>query len=292
MIEPAFTDFCKFAKGQIASGDLDPTYPVLKRAFDSERLPQEIRLWRTLLYVTWYNLHSAEQAWTRFPEPQELPAHTRYPTGTERRAFRGNDLAAHHVNMLLAQVRARYGGKLERWAEATVGAGGKPGWQAVRFAFQQIPYGGNWSSYKWADLLKSVLGYGITANDIGVGGGGETAGPVPGMVRITGRNWQQVATDIGLQQAVHDAAVERGVPFNGLDQLETACCDFNSMCKGGYYVGHDIDVQQEHLAHCSDTLKQARLASFPQQYLGEFGGWTGVRKERRAHYANTGEVLL
>jgi hypothetical protein len=288
--EPAFTDFCRFAKGQIDSGDLDPTYPVLRAFYDSEELPEEIRLWRTLLYVTWYNLHSAEQAWTAHPEPREIRANYRLPTGTERRAFRGNDLAAHHVNHLLAS--AQRAGGLRSWVLQGVGRGDKAGWDGVRTQFQSIPYGGPWSSYKWADLLKSVHRYPITASDIGVGGGGETAGPVPGLVRLTGLPWKRVSTDVELQQAVHDAAVARGVPFNGLDMLETACCDFNSLCKGSYYVGHDVDVQQEYLANCSEGLKAARMKTFAPQYLGELGGWQGVRKERKGHYLRTGEVLL
>jgi len=279
-LAPCWWDFCTFAKAQIQSGDLDPTYPVLKRLYAADALPREIALWRTLLYVTWYNLHSAEVAWTRFPEPGELPSDLRLPTGTERRGFRGNDLAAQHVNTLLAQVRLA-GGKLTDWVEGSMVLRGKRGWAHMRQRFQSIPYGGNWSSYKWADMMKNVHGYDITASDIGVGGGGATAGPVPGMVRLTGASWRVVATDVALQQGVHDRAVADGVPFNGLDMLETACCDFNSLCKGSYYVGHDIDVQQEYLASCSDALKRARLNSFVAKYLGEL----------KTVYLDTGKVL-
>lgn len=292
LAEPTFTLFCTFAKAQISSGDLDPTYPVLRHYYEMLNLTPDERLWRTLLYVTWYNLHSAEQAWHRFPQATELPSDTRYPTGTERRGFRGNNLAALHVNSVLAIVRRNFGGSLSTWVSEAVGAGGKAGWQRVRSAFQQVPYGGNWSSYKWADLLKSVHGYPITAADIGVGGGGETAGPVPGLVRLTGLPWQRVAVDVDLQQDVHLAAVSRGVPFAGLDMLETACCDFNSMSKGQYYVGHDIDAQMEHLQHCSAELKEARRVSFPPAYLGEVGGWKGVRKELKTHFLRTGAVWL
>lgn len=288
---PLFEKFCVFAKAQVVSGDLDPTYPVLHRLYANSNLPAEIRLWRTLLYVTWYNLHSAETVWKAYPEPGRLPDDLRLPTGTERRAFRGNALAAFHVNSVLEMVNALYKGKLENWMAAAIQPYGKMGWQSVRASFKALPYGGSWSSYKWADMMKSVHGYPITANDIGVGGGGETAGPVPGMVQLTGEPWQKVAHDVELQQFVHDAAVDHGVPFNGLDQLETSCCDFNSLTKGSYYVGHDIDTQQAHVAHCSMELQKARLASFPQQYLGEHGGWFGVRKELKTHYVRTGQVL-
>lgn len=289
MNEAAFGDFCKFAKAQIESLDLDPTYPVLKRYYDSLALPEEIRLWRTLLYVTFYNLNSAELAWSTYPTPREINEPLRLPTGTERRAFRGNDLAVLHLNAVFTVSRPY--GSLRGWVERATSRGGKQGWADLRASFQGLPYGGNWSSYKWADLLKSVHGYPITASDIGVGGGGETAGPVPGLVRITGFDWKRVASDVGLQQEVHDEAVRRGVPFNGLDMLETACCDFNSLCKGSYYVAHDIDTQMEHLAKCSPELKEARMATFAPKYLGEHGGWFGVRKQLKGVYRDTGQVL-
>ena len=296
LIEPVFSHFCAFAKAQIASGDLDPTYPVLKRLYADEGLPPEIALWRTFLYVTFYNLHSAEVAWSRYPKPQFIEDPLTLPTGIERRGFRGNDKARHHINALF-YVIAKKG--LPGWISAFIdwAPDGKPTdakhkWAVVRQVFQMLPGGGEWSSYKWADLLKNVHGYPITANNIGVGGASKTAGPVCGMVRITGASWKQCAADVVLQQEVHDEAVKRGVPFNGLDQFETACCDFNSLSKGAYYVGHDIDTQQEHVAQCSEAMKRARLASFPRQYLGEFGGWTGVRKELKTLYKDTGQISV
>lgn len=285
---PIFNDFCKFATAQIVSGDLDPAYPVLKRLYDTEGLTEEVRLWRTLIYVTWYSLSSAEQVWKLHPSPREVPP-IALPTGVERRAFRGNQLSTVHLNAVFTASRSH--GSLAGWVNHSVAAGGTAGWQNARSTFMGLPYGGPWSSYKWADLLKNVHGYPITAADIGVGGGGETAGPVPGMVRITGLDWKRVASDVELQQYVHDEAVQRGVPFNGLDMLETACCDFNSLCKGGYYVGHDVDVQQEAMAKCSPELNTARRLTFEKRYLGELNGWNGVRKHLKGVYAKTGEVI-
>ncbi len=284
--------FCTFAKAHVESWDLDPMYPVLRRFYEDAALPKEVALWRTMLYLTWYHIGTAEKAWNRWPEPAAFSAGdvTPYATGTERRCFRGNVKAGPHLAAFLADTRGY--GSLSGWADAATSRGGKFGWQVARMTFQQIPYGGQWSSYKLADLLKHVHGYPITANDIGVGGGGETAGPVPGMVKLTGADWKRCAADVGLQQELHDEAVRCGVPFNGLDQLETSLCDFNSLLKGGYYVGHDIDVQQEQLRDSGGGLLAARMATFEPKWLGEVGGWNGVRKPLKGLFKERGEIRL
>jgi hypothetical protein len=282
---PVFRDFCTFARAQIESGDLDPTYPVLRAHYADCRLPEETALWRTILYVTWYSLRSAERVWLDYRVPQPLPPLEGLPTGVERRGFRGNAAASAHVNDVFA-LAAEHGG-LSPWLR---GAADRGGWAEVRAAYQAVRGAGPWASYKLADLLAHVHGFRITAPDLGVGGGSETAGPIPGMVRVTGYDWKRCSRDIDLQNELLLRCVRCGVPFSGLDQLETALCDFNSLAKGSYYVGHDIDLQQAHLAGCTAGLWEARRV-FADAWRGECGGWGGVRKERKAVYRDTGRIL-
>lgn len=293
MNEAVLEVFCRFAKAHVESGDIDPTYPLLKRVYAAQGLDRETALWRTLLYVTFYHLGSALHVSKLYPSPTlniERELRT-FPTGTERRGFRGNCRAWEHLGAFLRRAGSR-GGLLVSYFDFVTHAGGKAGWFNLRFEAQQIAYCGPWASYKLADLLKHVHDYPITASDIGVGGGSETAGPVPGMVRVTGADWKRCAADVGLQQELHDECVRRGVPFNGLDQLETALCDFNSLCLGRYYVGHDIDDQQEKIDGLPPLWWEQRAHCFPSQYLGERGGWFGVRKERKTVYRDRGELLL
>jgi len=154
-----------------------------------------------------------------------------------------------------------------------------------------LPYAGPWSSYKWADLLKNVHGLRITANDVGVGGKGETAGPIPGMVLLTGLDWKQCANDTNSQRDLLSRCVEHyGVPFTGLDQLETCLCDFNSLAHGRYYSGHDIDVQMEHLP--TDKIWwMARGIAIPKSCRGEVGRrWNGPRKALKSLYRDKGII--
>lgn len=287
--ESLFRDFCLFSKQQIASWDIDPVYPVLGAVYRTQGIhaQRDTALWRTFLYVTFYDLGSAEKVWALYPQPQRVEANAgfRLKTGVERRGFRGNGLAALHVNAFL-ELCDQAGG-VAAFVEAGALRGGTAGWDEARRAIRQVPYAGNWASYKWADLLKNVHGYPIEASDIGVGGGRETAGPIPGMAALTGLPWQVCATDVLSQKHLLKCSVDAGVPFAGLDQMETCLCDFYSLCKGRYYTGNDIDQMQEKLQPDS-LFWGARRAALPHAYLGEVNGWAGVRKQRLGEYQRAG----
>lgn len=279
---PYFEDFCDFAKAQLSSRDIDPMYPVLKSYFDSLNLSQAERIWRLAVFVAFYHIGSAYAVWERYPSLTEVSLDP-LATGIERRGFRGNRLAEANLNALLYASA----GDLQGWLERAV----SEGWDSVRLAYEQIPYNGVWASYKWADLVKHVLGYPLEASDIGVGGNGKNAGPIPGMVLLTGRPWEECAKDKGLQAALLHDTKAAGVPFAGFDQLETALCDFNSLYKGSYYVGHDIDMMMLQLPEGA-ALWQARRSVIPSQYLGEINGWKGVRKELKTYYKEKRILLL
>jgi hypothetical protein len=297
-------DFIVFANAQLLTKDIDPAYPVLKARFDLDECSEETRLWRLILYLTYYSLSSAEKAWAHCPEFLEFTRGARLPalpTGIERRGMRGNPEA---VNRFLESVRERVSGcggaprrndSLVAWVRAVLPVESpryrpESGWRAIRDQVAECWGVGPWASYKWADLLKHVGGYNITANDIGLGGGSKTAGPVPGLALLSGQTPDYVATHEHFQREWFDRAREAGARFGGLDQFETALCDFNSLVKGTYYVGHDIDLMQETLEPDSPFFA-ARAAALPSDTLGEVGGWKGVSKFAKAVYRDSGNVI-
>jgi hypothetical protein len=91
------------------------------------------------------------------------------------------------------------------------------------------------------------------------------------------------------------AALAADLGDSDVGQVETSLCDFHSLTKGGYYLGHDIDAMQEQLHTTpSDLTPQAvaaRLGTIPAAYLGEVGGWSGVDRDRRRAYRDTGRIL-
>jgi hypothetical protein len=288
----SFRDFCRFSRGQVESGDLDPTYPVLARVY--QHLPESDRLWRTLLYLAWYSLGSAAKVGLVYPVPEPIdPARLPVlPTGIERRGVRGDAGRAKAAAFLNGVLEAVGTATLDGWVSG-LARGGSPeeGWVKVRTALEAVPNAGPWASYKWADLLKSVHGLPITAPDIG-SKLGETAGPIPGMVRLTGMTWQECC-DPQRQHDLLKRAQDGGAGLNALDQLETALCDYNSLCRGNYYLGKDIDEQQETLVrdNLGPVWWAARAASFPARYRGEAMGWSGVRPVLKSVYRDTGRLV-
>lgn len=282
-----FDDFCKFANLHVTSGDVDPMYPVLRNVYEWDRLSPEIKLWRTLLYVTWYHVGTAEFMWTGIPAPRLVhPDEVEgLATGIERRGFRGNTKAANFINDALnLNLFGKKG--LLGWLEFK----GPLGWRYARQAFEGLRGAGPWASYKWADLLLNVVGVPILADEIGIGGGGKTAGPIPGLAYVTGEPLNECIWDPNVWRTLFNQCLMLGVPFQGVDQLETSLCDFNSLVKGRYYVGHDIDMQMEQLKGCHNKFWEARARSFEPKWLGEIGGWNGVRKSLKTTYRDKGVI--
>jgi hypothetical protein len=277
-----FFHFTRFAIEHKESGDIDPVYPVLQYVVKSryDITTGERAIWHTLLYLTWYHLGSAETVLQRFPEVgrmEEWPFHTALPTGVERRGFRGTAGCVKALEMVNWMVENRT--PLNQWLGDVTREGGENGWMALYQDMLTTPHNGTWAAFKWCDLVKNVLCYPITSPDIGVGGKGENAGPVPGLVTLTGRSWDECAYDYNLQHDFYAYCIHNQIPWDGLEEMETALCDFNSVAHQRYYVGHDIDKQQSDIMGCPRIYWEARKHVFPRSYLGELNGWDGVRKQ-------------
>jgi len=282
-----FAMFKAFAVEHKRSGDIDPVYPVLREVHKIRDYSFEEATWHTLLYITWYHLGSCETVMKRYPKRSNIP---RQPgplrTGIERRGFRGNERGVAMINALLDNLASRsFTDWLMSCCEITETTGqhyAKERWKRLARDFVSVRGNGVWAGYKWCDLVKNVLAFPITAPDIGFGGMGRMAGPVPGLVRLTGQDWKRCALDVDLQERFYEFCLCEGIPWDGLEEMETALCDFNTYRKGHYYVGHDIDLMMEQIAGIpgENDYWNARSRIFPKEYLGEEGGWFGLRKER------------
>jgi hypothetical protein len=283
-------DFVLFARAEVLSGDVDPMYPLLRRTYTAARLEPETALWRTLLFLTWYNVGSAEKVWRAHPKPAKVDP-VRFASlavGVERRSFKGVGGNV-QARAFLGNVMARAGRSLASWV--TTFGSGEAGWRSARRELEAVSGGGPWASSKWAELLKHVHGLPITAPDIGALGKAVTSGPIPALVALTGKAGRAAAADVDLQREVFATAITRGVPFSGLDQMRTVLCDFNALMKGSYYVGHDIDLQMSELDGAGPELWEAR-AAFPDAYRGEKARepWSGVRRDLCKVYRARGEL--
>jgi hypothetical protein len=188
-----FDDFRLFAIHHKQSGDIDPAYPYLKRAYELDGVRGNVAIWRTLLYVALYDLGSARLVWGLYPEPARLDQAYMakslcgyLSTGSERRGFRGSWLFCEMVN----DVVEKSNGDLLMWVMGAAMNGPStmncPVWNQVREQFESVKHNGTWASYKWADLLKNVHGFYMQAPDIGFGGGNKASSPAAGLSKLLG----------------------------------------------------------------------------------------------------------
>ncbi len=287
--------FAKFGRALILSGDMDPQFLILKHVYKELELDRNTALWFTCVYLLYYHLGSAVQAWERYPEPDIIRKkdwNNDLPYFKQRRCFRGNNHARNQINTLLKVSD----GDLAGWGDDLVGDGGEDGWARVREAASELPYHGPWSSYKFCDMMKFVHLYPITAPDIGTKPGA-TAGPIAGLNTLTGLGWDKCANDTKLHRDLLKMAIDLGAPINGLDVLESTLCDWQSLTNGRYYIGHDIDRDQAQLVldpkrnSVLDILWKARHHIFDERLLGEISGWSKVRNNLNDVYRNRRRLI-
>lgn len=273
-----------FAAAHVRSHDIDPVYPIL--SWLERNQGEEDALERSLIYVAFYNVASAETF-----RLADDPAMLRLPTGIERRGLRGGAPMSAHLEGLY-HLRAEYG-SLRAWL-LSQGAT----WNQVREAVELAYGNGRWASYKTVEILAKVHGWPLTAPDMGNYG---SSGPrwtlnllypdlPPGDSAAAVDAADAAAADLLAALAERDVVL-------GIEELETVLCDFGSMTKGHFYVGHDIDKMLEQTLHPSvpaavrELLWMARAEALPTEYLGELRGWSGVDRFLCGHYARTGEVI-
>jgi hypothetical protein len=298
-------DLTTFARLQLHSQDIDPVYPVLRHIMESRQYGDEARIWQTMLYLAYYNLPSALMAFACMPQPEDtrmMPDWVaKLPTGVERRGLRSPNLMRAH----LWSYDERVGEHGAQWLRSFCVVDDTPrgyhvGFEAFWVGVQRIAYNGRWAAFKACDLLKHVLGWPLTFPDMRLQ---HCSGPLEGLHWCFAPLAPETSNLDELNaRAAHIRAElrARGVELEW-DQLETVLCDMNSMRKGHYYPGNDIDMmyQQAERARGNNTLDErdyaallaARRAAIPREYLAEWTGRAVPDRERMRAYADRGRVI-
>lgn len=281
--EKLYSDFKDFSLKHISSKDIDPVYFVMSEVNKIQNLDTIQSIWRCLLYTAWYNLQSSELVLKENLYPKKINKKYILPTGVERRGFRGNNKAVEMINSFFD-----FFGSVEEYFELIKDLKGKEGWLFIRDFFEVVKGNGGWASYKWADLMKNVIKMDITANSIG----GEKVSkhsPVECLSIITGLDYVD-CKNIKIQEEFYDICKSDGIPFDGIEEMETSLCDFKSMIKGRYYIGRDIDEQLHWIAGLDLIWITARNNVFEAGYLGEISGWDEVRKGKLKDYLYNNKI--
>lgn len=80
--------------------------------------------------------------------------------------------------------------------------------------------------------------------------------------------------------------------------IETSLCAYRKFFKGSRYNGYYLDRMLEEVYRMrsdfpgvSNDILRIRRVSFDKKYLGEIGGWNGIRKDLKKLYKTTGLLL-
>jgi len=299
-------DLFRFGRHLVSSRDIDPLYPVLHDIHRTQGMEPQQALWHSFLYVAWYHLPSAMAAYECSPLPGRwLVRHldASWPTGIERRNNRGGRVADHIRSFLEATRRTQ----LWDWfsdgldMESFTPEGRIQNWRILNERLQTIHGNGRWAAYKHLEVLRRVHNFPVWAPDMG---NQFSSGPREGLAMLYGDIEGQTSRVIAKldRQGVD---LQRRLAKHGLvvdiEELETILCNWKSLVKGKYYVGHDIDELQEQCERAVaagvidpgqfELIMQARYFTLPRQYLGEVNGWVGVQRKRMTAYRDQGRIL-
>jgi hypothetical protein len=317
--ERRLDDFARFARMSIDSGDVDPVYPVIKGLAGT--LPANKIAWLDWLHVAYYDLGSAALAYANLPIamrdgwgsfPGMLTERIlRLPTGTERRAHRDPERLRRHLldTMIRAKPSSTIVGGVLGWLHDAVHLSltdRRPAYLKLFEAVEAVYGNGRWAAYKTCELLAETLGqFGgawsqCRPTDMGHA---HSTGPRKGLALLRTLPVPQGSGPSAVAEL--DAMGEELVAFllgEGVSatvaNTETALCDFHSLARGRYYVGHDIDQlagQLQRVCKLWYTLTDAEAQIIDATWTSftrRFETWRdGPDPARKTIYARTGEVL-
>lgn len=169
-----------------------------------------------------------------------------------------------------------------------------------------VKYFGRYMAIKYLEILRTmglndrfVLGD-IRAND--------AWGPrltlallVPEFGEIVGNRYNNTQEALRLTDASANQVVTRmakeGITVSYF-QLQVLLCEYREMRAGGFYPGAGHDEELEYIDKVGDAFPadaqavlDARRRIFPDHYLGEIGGWEGIRQDERIRWRDQPEHL-
>lgn len=315
-VEQRFRDMTQFGQRQYDSRDYDPFHPLLHHL--QKGMSREHQLWSSVLFMAFYNPGSSHIAFMN-SDPLKMPPDWCFqlPVGVQRRNLRGGKIRDHLEDFI---KQAKYMGSLYDFLTYGMNGmfkkSGRQNWTPLKRNVGSVWGNGRWSVYTSSELFQKVNGLPALPNEIGNDG---STGPRTGLCYLygveppTGKKVVPLLDELADQLfKMVDAKVHTNLPYLPLNHydhgmLESLLCDFNSLRKGRYYVGRDIDRDQERINGAKKTLTllmlsraqhkhldavwQARAECFERRYLGEYSGWEGRTKEALTHYFKTGEVM-
>jgi hypothetical protein len=298
-------DFVLASQRLYDSLDYDPFHGCIVTM--GHGLPREEALWLSIVYMAFYNIGTAAAVFAECPNvaSQYPDWMARMPVGVQRRNLRGG-LVVKHLQAWW-RIKQQYGSLYAYLTKGFVGDS-KKDWAQLKANVDGVWGNGRWSTYTLSELFQKANKLPVLPCDIMNEG---SSGPRAGLQLLYGCPGAAVAELDVLADRLFAYMRERintnifYLPKGHYDygQLESQLCDFNSMYKGRYYIGRDIDRDLERVAKAESALKvlgrdtrclhpvwAIREKVFDRRYLGEFQGWSGRTQQALQFYQRTGVV--
>jgi hypothetical protein len=291
-------DFVAFGTVHRETRDIDPIYPVMRHlfVFAPHLFPTErSRVEFTFAYVTWYNLPTALSLWVqgfRFSDTK-IGEVDYWPTGVERRGHRNPAATNAHIDSLRSLDDAFSNGLLG-WLSSGQQEDPFEEWRRLQEVLVE-PWGnGRWAAFKTGEVLIEANNWKAEPTDAGHK---NSTGPRRGLADLAPQTvgYSIAELDLITEELRLDMEEQTGERWR-VAEIETVLCDFHSMRKGGYYVGHDIDLLLAQLGGervdqvARNLILNARSHCFPSWLLGEMQGWDGVRRDLKKLYRDDGGI--
>jgi hypothetical protein len=290
---PRRADYRRWHRLQVDTDDLDPVYPVMRLLATAWRLTPDEVAWLIALHVAYYHLGSALAAFSRTEgSPANVPGRPdalvgspllSLPCGTERRGHRTRIVLARHLCAVASTHRV--GG----WSWY---AGNGWDWTDLNDRLTGVIGNGRWAAYKTAEMVQKVGGAPLVATDAGHR---YSSGPRKGLdLLYDGLPTGQDPTTIRALDLITARLATDDLGEPDVAKVETSLCDFHSLWKGRYYLGHDVDAMMDQLLdpripdRTPDAAWAARAVAFDSSLLGEAHGWWGVRPGLKQVYRDHG----
>jgi hypothetical protein len=308
-------DFIYFSQRQYDSLDYDPFHPMLWKM--QSGMDKETALWHSTLFMAWYNIGSFHVVFNNCDVLKMPPDWTtKLPVGTQRRNLRGGRVLDHLEDFIRQAKRAGGIEKLLTYGmhDGWIDKGQLNRWKWLTWNVNGVWGNGRWSTYTTSELYQKVNKLDVLPATIMNEG---SSGPRTGLAFMHGIETPQGTKIVPELDILAQRFFERVRPkiktelpylpknHSDLGMVESQLCDFNSLRKGRYYIGRDIDRDQDRLRSTEKALREmgrkdqvkhlkevwyTREKVFEKRYLGEFSGWPGRTDYAKQFYLKTGKV--
>lgn len=173
---------------------------------------------------------------------------------------------------------------------------------------EKWPYFGRFSAYLFLETISQLFGCRIINAKMEWGNG---ATATSGLMNLycydeaanlfdKTRTLFAPFTEETLQEMIEPVLqdIENNGGNSNITMVETSLCAYRKFFKGSRYNGYYLDRMLEEIYTMKDNfpaesaeLIKIRKRCFNQRYLGEIGGWKGIRKECKTLYRDHGIIM-